>query len=160
MVAGRIQFLGDGGPQFLTVEQRPPSVTCHVGLSNVASCFIKQERRESSRKAEVTVLWSLVMGMTSHQHFHHLLVTSTSYTQGEGISQEVGISGNHESHLRSCLPYRSRTEWICVETKDKETIKEAITQARREIIRLKKEGVTLGRMDIFKGILSCRFHST
>lgn len=43
-----------------------------------------------------------------------------------------------------------------MEAKDGETIKEAITQARRDIIRPKEKSLILGRM----GILSSRIHNT
>lgn len=42
----------------------------------------------------------------------------------------------------------------------KKNIKEGISQARRERIRPREEGVTLERMGTFKGILRVRIHIT
>lgn len=67
----------EGHSSSLLTRDHPPAA-CHVGLSSMASCFIKA--KESSRKSEVTVLGSLGMGVTVHHHFHNPLVTSMSQT--------------------------------------------------------------------------------
>ena len=67
----------EGHSSSLLTRDHPPAA-CDVGLSSMASCFIKA--RESSRKSEVTVLGSQVMGATAHQHFRNPLVTSMSQT--------------------------------------------------------------------------------
>ena len=63
----------------LAVGLRPPSVYCHMGLSNIAICFIKARERERERerelanKTDITILSSLMVDVTSHYLSHILL---------------------------------------------------------------------------------------
>lgn len=80
----------------------------------------RQAGRESSKKAEVIILCSLVK-VTSRQLFHNILVISKPqdpYTM-EGYFTRVQIQGNryYEGHRRGCLPDWSRTGWIGIEAK-------------------------------------------
>lgn len=81
----------------------------------------RQAGRESSKKAEVIILCSLVKEVTSRQLFHNILVISKPqdpYTM-EGYFTRVQIQGNryYEGHRRGCLPDWSRTGWIGIEAK-------------------------------------------
>ena len=52
----------------LADDQRPCSVSCHVGLSRMVHCYIKAsgEERQTTSKTEVTILHGLIMEVISH----------------------------------------------------------------------------------------------
>lgn len=82
----------DGGSQFFTgcYGQRPPFVSCHVDLSNMAACFMK-----ACMQGWVEVGDYVIMGVASHQFWCILFVESkvlgSVYTERKEIMQGMTI---------------------------------------------------------------------
>ena len=120
VVVGRTQFLTgywtEGPSSSLAVGQRPPSVPCHVDLSNMAICFIKackprrrekecQQEIETAKKTEVRVFFNLIVEVKSHHFCCILLIRSESlglaHTQRRGVHKSVNT--RRWASLRVCL---------------------------------------------------------
>lgn len=56
---------------------RLPSVSCYVGLSNVAACFLKSSKGASASKTEITILYRLITEVTACYLCHILLFRSS-----------------------------------------------------------------------------------
>ena len=90
-VVGRIQFLKGCWTEvisfLLTTAQRPPSASCHVGLSKITICFIKTSCGKSAYKTKI-LTFNLRIDTSSLCHI--LFITSKSldsvHTQGKRVT--------------------------------------------------------------------------
>lgn len=78
-----------------------PSISCHMGLANVAACFIKAHK--PVQQTEATVFWNLITEVTSHYFCHISFVRSKllgpAHTQGKGLyTSESARNGITDSH--------------------------------------------------------------
>lgn len=76
------------------------AITCHVNLSNMASCFItvykpRGQHKESANKMDVIILSNLIMEMRFHHIWHILLVRYKSQVlstlKGRGLCKEGSL---------------------------------------------------------------------
>lgn len=108
-VVGRIQFLKGCWTEvisfLLTTAQRPPSASCHMGLSKITTCFIKTSCGKSAYKTKI-LTFNLRIETSSLCHI--LFITSKSldsaHTQGKGVTyghgcQKVETTGGHLRRL-------------------------------------------------------------
>ena len=112
---GCAQFLGgcwtEGLGSLQAIGQRPPSVPCPVDLSySIRASEGDSQYRESARKASVTVLYGVSMGVTSHHLCCILLVRNKPQPRPQLKGADytrvwIPEGVNHVGLLRVCPPH-------------------------------------------------------